>query len=164
VAPETVVAAVVHDALLTLGHAGPNPAELAPFTARPERERWLRWVAITCWLLTEAELAPRLDARPALRFLAGDELRDLAAAADAAKLLDDPDRREELARFALRAFDLRPSGESDAQAADRLQSISTVERNRLIAASRAAEQRARDVREALARKAAQEAADKAFRE
>ena len=60
--------------------------------------------------------------------------------------------------------DLRPAGESVAQAQDRLTALSSIERNRLLAASRAAEERSRAIREALARKAAQESADKYTRE
>jgi len=67
-------------------------------------------------------------------------------------------------RFALARLDLRPSGETLTQAQDRLTTLSSIERNRVLAASRAAEQRTRDIREALARKAAQESADKYTRE
>ena len=78
--------------------------------------------------------------------------------------MHDPERREELARVTLAAFELRPAGESLAQAQDRLQAISGAERKRLIEAVQAAEKRAREVREALLAKAAAEAADKDTRE
>lgn len=78
--------------------------------------------------------------------------------------VEDVDRREEFIRMVLHSLDLRPEGETQAQAQDRLTSISSAERLKLISASRAAEERARQVREALARKAAEEAADKWTRE
>ncbi|MBP7601669.1 MAG: hypothetical protein KA750_09995, partial [Thermoflexales bacterium] len=59
---------------------------------------------------------------------------------------------------------LRPAGESVAQAQDRLATLNTAERQRVIQAARAAEERARAVREAMARKAAEEAAAKYNRE
>jgi hypothetical protein len=80
------------------------------------------------------------------------------------KLISDPERREELARFCLARLGFRPLGESRAQAEDRLTSLSATERARVLRASRDAEARARVVREALARKAAEESADKYTRE
>jgi len=59
---------------------------------------------------------------------------------------------------------LRPAGESRNVAEDRWLAVSSRERTRLAAASRAAEERARQIREALARKAAEESADKWSRE
>jgi hypothetical protein len=80
------------------------------------------------------------------------------------KFLEDAERREELCRFALSRLELVPQGETEAQAADRLTSLSASERARVLAASRAAEERARAIREALAKKAAEESADKWTRE
>ena len=78
--------------------------------------------------------------------------------------VEDPERREELARTLLTHLDLHPEGETEKQSADRLMAISASERKRLLHASRTAEKRAREVREALAKKAAQESADKWTRE
>ena len=55
-------------------------------------------------------------------------------------------------------------GETVAQATDRLSAISGTERRRLLEASRAAEARARAIREALIKKQAEESADKWTRE
>jgi hypothetical protein len=89
---------------------------------------------------------------------------ELAYQNSATKYRDDSERREEFTRFALARLDLRPAGETVVQAQDRLTSLSSIERNRVLAASRAAEERSRAIREALARKAAQESADKYTRE
>jgi hypothetical protein len=64
----------------------------------------------------------------------------------------------------LARLDCRPEGETIAQATDRLSGLSGTERRRLLEASRASEQRARAIREALAKKAAEESADKWTRE
>jgi hypothetical protein len=69
-----------------------------------------------------------------------------------------------LARTLIAALGLVPAGESEAQALDRLSAVSVVERRRLLRASQEAEERARAVREALIRKAAEESADKYTRE
>ena len=82
----------------------------------------------------------------------------------AGELIRDPERREELSRLALARLGYRPAGESDAQAQDRLVSLSSIERSRVLKASRAAEERARSIREALRKKAADESADKWTRE
>jgi hypothetical protein len=76
----------------------------------------------------------------------------------------DAQRREELVRTLLGSLELRPAGETEAQAEDRLTRISSSQRRKVLAAAREAEQRAKAVREALAAKAAQEAADKYSRE
>jgi len=89
---------------------------------------------------------------------------ELAAAISAHKFVNDPDRREELVRVVLARLNYRPAGETLAQATDRLSSISGTERKRLLEASRAVEERARAIREALAKRAAEESADKWSRE
>lgn len=78
--------------------------------------------------------------------------------------IEDLDRREEFIRVVLAALGLRPQGESKIQADDRLISVSSLERKRVTAAAKAAEERAAKIREALAEKAAREAADKMTRE
>lgn len=121
-------------------------------------------VLLLCWLLADPELIARRFPAPALHTLLAEGASDLSAQLSATKYRDDPERREELVRFALARLDLRPSGETLAQAQDRLTALSSAERARVVAAARQAEQRARAIREALARKAAQESADKYTRE
>jgi len=157
------VNAVVSDLLTTYGH---TVASLSDFetaeNAADKRRAGL--TLVLCWLLAEpALIATKLDVEP-LHALLTEGATDLAAQFSAEKYLAEPERREELARFALARIDLRPSGETVAQAQDRLTALSSAERARVIKASRKAEQRAREIREALARKAAQESADKYTRE
>ncbi len=159
------VAAVVGDLILLLGGV-PEMGQVEPFysgEARRDRNR-LCLVLLMSWLLAADWFRrdkPKVGA--VLDFLDA-RARELAAQTAAGKFVSDPDRREELARLALAAFGCRPSGESPAQAQDRLTQISSIERSRVMFAARAAEERARAVREALARKAAQESADKYTRE
>jgi hypothetical protein len=82
----------------------------------------------------------------------------------AKKFVTDPDRREELARVALARLGFRPAGETLAQAQDRLTTLNSAERARVMKAAQIAEQRARQIREELVRKAAEESADKWTRE
>jgi hypothetical protein len=145
------VPAIVYDTLRRRGIAIPLP-ELAVFAGRdPKSDRVrLSITLLACWLLADdgLELVPT----------------DLAVHGTAARLLQDPDRREELARLTLARLGLRPAGETIAQAQDRLTTLSSAERERVLKASRQAEERARAIRAALVRKAAEESADKWTRE
>ncbi|HEY8040455.1 MAG TPA: hypothetical protein VIF15_11705 [Polyangiaceae bacterium] len=158
-----VVAAVVFDLILDLG--GPQGGHVhLPFEGEAGDRNQSRIVLVCCWLLHDPWFRARRDlGERAHGFLITDPAL-LAPVVDAERLVTDPDRREELARLCLARLGLRPHGESEAQAADRLTALDSVERRRVIEATRAAEERARRVREELARKAAEEAAAKATRE
>ncbi len=88
----------------------------------------------------------------------------LSPYAPAASFVNDPDRREELVRTLLAALGRCPAGETPTQAQDRLASVSVAQRRLAVEAARDAAGRARKIREALARKAAEESADKMWRE
>jgi hypothetical protein len=157
------VAAVIGDLCDARGVPVADGA-LAPFagtSARKDRNR-LAIALLHAWLLADPALAIA-DGAGLLARLA-EAAGELAPHTAAARFVDDPERREELVRHLLARLELRPAGETEAQAADRLTSLSAAERARVMAASRAAEARAREIREALARKAAEESADKWSRE
>jgi hypothetical protein len=160
------VAAVVADLLRDLGGPALAPAQVAVFQPQKARgnRNWLQLVLIACWLLHDPWFRERAGYGPAAAdFLTGG-LTQLASLAKAPTFVTDPDRREEMARLALRDLGLRPAGESEAQAQDRLATLSTAERSRVMAAARQAEERARKVREAMAKQAAEEAAAQYSRE
>jgi hypothetical protein len=159
------VAAVVGDLCGLLGGSA-SASELARFAgsdAKRDRNR-LAISLLLAWLLWEPWFRQARPPVAALLALLDDGAKELATLTPARKFVTDPDRREELARFALGRLDLRPAGETVAQAQDRLTTLSATERARVLQASRAAEQRARAIREALVRKAAEESADKWTRE
>lgn len=160
------VAAVVNDTLVALGQDALSQYDAKNFSsndAKQDRNR-LQVTLLACWLLHDEWFrAHQLPAERALAFLQND-VQALSGVTVAQKFVNDPDRREELARVALRAFDVRPFGETETQAQDRLATLNAAERERVVRAARVAEQRAQAVREALAKKAAEEAAAKAYRE
>lgn len=159
------VAALVNDLLARFGGRA-DAATLARFAGtdpRTDRNR-LALTAIAVWLLADDWFAEAGADRSALLAMLSETAAALAGAAAAHLYTADPERREELARTALAALGFRPEGESEAQASDRLSAVSGTERARLLQASREAEERARAVREALIRKAAEESADKWTRE
>jgi len=159
------VAAVVSD-LLRMLNAQAEAGELSRFLGndvRRDRNR-LAITLLLCWLVSDEWFRQiKLDRQSILGLLDTDAA-EMANQMAARKFVTDPDRREELARLALARLGFRPAGETVAQAQDRLTTLNSAERARVMKAARAAEERARQIREALAKKAAEESADKWTRE
>lgn len=160
------VGAVVSDLIVDLGGARLAPAEIESFVLPQSKynANLLTVTAIAAHLLHD-EFFRRTGgfAPSALQFLK-EALKDLARLNEARAFVSDGERREELTRLALRALGLRPRGENPAQAQDRLAALDSVERRRVVEEARAAQIRAQQIREALARKEAEEAASKMMRE
>ncbi len=157
------VPAVVSDLLELHGSTGTDVGFLMPGDSATLR-RSAGVSLLLCWLLADSDLISLKIPATDLYTLLTNGAMELASQNPATRYRDDSERREEFVRFALARLDLRPSGESPLQARDRLTTLSSIERNRVLAASRAAEQRAREIRETLARQAARESADKYTRE
>ncbi len=165
------VAALLSDYFDSLGLAPLSEPEVARFdAAKPKQSGWLSLSALILWLLHDAHLQAHCDekATPELRrvllnWLSG-PLQQRAAHLNAESAVRTAQGREELSRQLLAGLGLRPDGETQAQAQARLQACDSIERARLVEAANAANERARKLREAMARKAAQEAAMKYNRE
>lgn len=157
-------AALVGDLLRGFGMSA-DRATLDRFAgnSRVDRNR-LMLVAVATWLIADEWFRDTPLARDALVGLLTDTIAELAQATAVTAFVEDAERREELARTTLATLGFCPEGETEQQAADRLSAVSATERQRLLRASRDAEARARAVREALIRKAAEESADKYTRE
>lgn len=174
-AGDTQVSAVVSDLLEDLGGSPLEFGESRRFfelddeSDRVAVER-LRSILVACWLLHHTELLRFVQRStrsqpptggatlPRVRAFLAKGLDELAALVPAERWVHDVDRREELVRHGLLALGLRPAGESVEIAADRLTTLNSCERARVVEQARLAEERARLVREELARKAAEEAA------
>ncbi len=154
------VGAVVYDTMADLGFA-PDAAMLKEFTnpllgAKTELNR-LQLIMVACWLLHhEWFLNSQGHGSLAFGFLRG--LGEMASLMPAQEYILDEDRREEFVRTCLYALKVVPAGESEAQAIDRLTTLSSIERQRVLKDSHASSERARAIREAMARKASEEAA------
>lgn len=131
----------------------PWTAELLGLLPKDEKGDQAQITLVLAWLLSAPELRP-WPAPNGLRLLL--ELPPaLAPLVTAAGLITDPDRREELARLVLSGLQRLPAGETAVQAADRLRSISSVERERVIRETQAQVERARKLKEELRRKQAE---------
>lgn len=134
---------------------------LLKLSSTPKNKRFLAALAITVWFLyDEWFLRQPFIGKSGLNVLQADSLAKLAELIKPRQLIEDADRREELARLVLSLLDLRPEGETVAQAMDRLSTLNSVERQRILKETAAAEKRAREIREAMEAKRAQESASR----
>jgi hypothetical protein len=161
-------AAVVSDLLVELGGeavpSGKSAGRFRPRNPVPGDRNRLQAVLVACWLLHDEAFRATAGLAPAAAGLLDADVAGLAELVPARAFVADPDRRQELARRALDALGLRPAGESEPQAADRLQSLDSVQRARVLADTRAAAQRAEEIRQAMLAAAAAEAAARAMPE
>ena len=175
--PGIEAGAIAGDVLRCLGLINPNArwlASLHPTKGDKQQRNLVRVTMVASWLLADPVFTGKANPAQAQQWLVSC-MAELAALTTADAFVKDDDRREELARLCLKGLGLRPQGENDKQAQARLEAISSVERQRVIAASRGVqeaarkrraeeEERARKVREEMQRKAAEEAAAKGTRE
>jgi hypothetical protein len=132
-------------------------------TGKRELNR-MRWILAACHVLWHPHLRAAAGEKAEIERFIVQELAGLAAVASIDLLFREEERKEELVRRVLRASKCRLPGEGDKEAEDRLGQLDSVERHRVLAAAVTRERRAREVREAMARKAVEEAAAKVSRE
>lgn len=165
--------AVVSDILHALGGKLLDAVAAANFryTATKEHSNHLQLILIACHLLHadfftggEDSQQKRPELAPKARAWLENELGPLAQIVDARSFITDGERREELVRRCLAALDILPAGESPNASRDRLSTLDSIERERVIQETRKAQIRAQQLREEMARKRAEEAASKMMRE
>ena len=165
--PGVPVRAVVSDLFESLFDARPSAQFLSAFS--PEKKskvelNFLCWTLAACHLLWHPALRSQAIPRLGIEKLLVQDLATLAGVVVADKLNSDQERREELIRRTLFALGLLLPGESRKEAEDRLTQVDSVERQKIISEAAAKEKRNREVREAMLKKAAEEAAAKPSRE
>ena len=160
-----LVGAVVSDLMEDAFGKPPDQRGLLVFSKVTDKDgNWLNTVLVACWLLSDEWFKGKTSLANSVINLLGDVLRPLVEVVKADQMVLEPDRREELARICFHALGFRPSGESEKAAADRLNALDSVERHRVMLEAKKAEEHARKVREAMAKKKAREAAAKVMRE
>jgi hypothetical protein len=159
------VEAVVSDLLLDLAGQALTEETARPFITDDKGKRnFLRLVLVAAWLCHDEMFRKAGLYAGAVQAWLKAGLNLLAGLVSADLFVTDPDRREELTRLCLHALGLRPLGETENQAADRLKTLNSVERSKVIAATKAKEERARMLREAMKKKKARESAAKPMHE
>ncbi len=160
------IPALVNDLLTGLGAGYLPPDEIKLFQGDPGQNPHLRVVAILCHIFHDSELCALKISHDRIRkFLRSERLSQLSACiGDTNLLVYEDERREEICRLALDAVGMFPAGESENSAGERLAGLDSVERNRILEKTRLAQLRAREIREAMLRKEAEEAASKMSRE
>jgi hypothetical protein len=160
--PGIDVVAIVCDQIRALRAEPPPEAEShAIERIRTVGLRRQQFMALVAWLFCDDWFLARPALVPAMwPVYVSQELAHLADVVQPATAVHDADRREELVRTCLRGLGLRPEGETETQAQDRLAMLDSAERQRVLRATAAAERRAREIREAMARAAAQDAASR----
>jgi hypothetical protein len=162
---EIMAGAVVSDLMLDLGGASLTEAQAQPFEdVKPKDRNRLRLVLVAARVLHDPWFREQKSFAPAAYEFLKAGLDNTAALVSADLFVTDPDRREELVRLCLAGLGLRPRGETEAQAADRLETISSAVRAEVAKSTRAREERARALREIMKAKEAREAAAKYTRE
>jgi hypothetical protein len=157
-APNSLLIALVCDHFRRLQAPLPSSNELDHLHPSRAHGKRLSLVALAVWLLRDEWFTERKELAAATAELLCTGFTEIAELIGAQQFVHDPDRREEFARYCLHALHVIPRGETKAQAADRFSALDSVERVRVLRATREAESRARKIREAMARKAAEEAA------
>lgn len=165
-APDIFPPAVIGDCLRDACGATVSREKLAEFHLNQTggNRNHLNLALIACWLYYDEWFIARMLPAESMLKLFDHHFVSLAKLVKAELFLSDPDRREEFVRLCLDAVDLRPSGESESLAADRLKTLDSIERDRVIKAAKAAEKRAAEIRIAMAKQEAIEAASKMPRE
>jgi len=160
------VTAVVSDLLFDSGGNFLSPGDRTRFqlSYSEENRNYLQVVLILCHLYHDDWFLKEKLGGPILKFFLSKKLKNLSMIVKPGLFINDQERREELARLALFELDLIPEGESEEGALDRLMTLDSIEKKRIIEKSREAQERARKLREALVQKEAEEAASKMSRE
>ncbi len=161
--------ALVYDVLEHLGNE-PTLDDLDGLRGRkqqhrtPEHRNFLKLVQVTSWLLYHPEFGEQeVTTKQVLGFLHG-QIKRRAELVNAELFVSDPDRREELVRLCLFELQLLPEGESKNFFRDRLNALDSVERQRVLEATREKLRRAEELKKKLAEQQAREAASRYTRE
>jgi hypothetical protein len=163
---EIQTASVVNDLLLDLGLSEDPKIIFNTLQLKhsAENANYLQLVLITSYLIGDNWFLQSKKYGLKVKELFLNKLKPLALLVEAKQFVLDSERREELVRFCLKELNLKPNGESETHANDRLTTINSIERQKLIEESKAAQKRAQELREAIARQEAEEAASKWNRE
>ena len=155
--------AVVQDTVFHLGGPALSASIRKAITSEKASGR-MPFMLLACYVLADPMFSGRKDLLPRALELLGQGFMELSAVARAPDFVLSTDRREELVRLSLSSLGLLPEGETKAMAANRLEALDTVRRVALMRKASELRKRQEELRKAMERKAAEEAASKWSRE
>lgn len=161
------VTAVVSDLLFDAGGGFLKKQNTVPFElpSSKKNRNLLGLRLLICHLLHDQWFMSRKKyADKMYKFLTDFQLVKLSDLVPFNNFITDTDRSEELVRLCLLALDLLPEGETETTALDRLTTLDSIERDRVIKKTRIAQKKAQELRAAIAKREAEEAASKMMRE
>lgn len=161
------VTAVISDLLYAVGNSFLDPSLSDLFDLPPSNvnRNFLGIILIAAYVYYDPFFHGKKElAQKMLDFFSDPKLLEISKLVNCGKFVNDPERREELARMCLNALGMIPEGETASVAKDRLNTLDSIERARIVKKTREAQERARKLREAMARREAEEAASKMSRE
>lgn len=165
------IPAIVNDLLLDLGG---EPLEDDKIPAnfhyakenKAEINNYLNLISIFCYIYEYKFFIEKNSGSEKIKsFLLSPRLIELSKAVKSSdEFISDPEKREEICRSALDVMDYYPEGENEKNAHDRLSTLDSVERKIILTKTAEAQKRAKEIKEAMMRKEAEEAASKMSRE
>lgn len=157
------VNAVFMDAMEIFGLNQPLNTLIELLPINPS-ESYSRFILLTSWFISSSELK-KIEIDPDyFRAWIKDDLLNFSKYVSVDKVLSDEERTEEYVRRALQILGARPEGESEDEFEHRLSAIDSLARHGLMRNLRGKIAHARQLREKMAAKKAQEAAARAGRE
>ncbi len=126
---------------------------------KPLEENHLLSIGIACWFFSHPSYAGQPALLPGVHHFLFAELPSVCRHVKPQSWLEDEDRAEEFVRLALRSCALLPAGETAPEAADRLDSLSTLKRLAVLRETNQLMERARAIRQKMAEEKAREAAN-----
>jgi hypothetical protein len=148
--------ALVNDIIRLIAHEPTAARQIEIQSQKLSREE-LSLLQICCWTLTHPFFA-EIDHRWVFDFFK-EKLTDIASIVKTADWVADEERAEELARLIMQCCRYVPDGETREQALDRFDSVNTIKRLKVLEESKAAIERAREIRRQMEEKRAREAAN-----
>ncbi len=165
------IPAIVNDLLMDNGGTPLSDEEISLYfpakkDLKNENNIYPELVSILCYIFEDRFFTENKDSSELIKsFLLSPQLIELSKTVEKAyEFISDPDRREEICRMALDALNYYPYGENEKNAKDRLLTLDSVERKKILKKTLEAQARAKELREAMLRKEAEEAASKMSRE
>lgn len=122
-------------------------------------ENHRRSIHIVAWLLSHPAFQQSAAGPQAIEELLFEQLKEMSRLVKYKDWVFNEDRTEELARTALFTCNILPGSETEEEAIDRLESLSSLKRNKILAKTKAAYDRAIEIRRKMAEKKAREAAN-----